>query len=190
MKTDIYRTCPIIENSNFLLRRTTLNDKEDLLKVYSDKMSVPFFNSDNCDGDDFFYDTLSRMEKAINYWNEEYKLNGFVRFSILNKKNNEAIGTFEIFKRVSKVDKFNNFLILRLDLRSDFEKSQIVLELLKIIIEPLVKIFACSKIASKVIPENTERRKAFQNYGFIQSYSPLIGDNDQKYFNYFVLPTN
>lgn len=54
MKTDIYRTCPIIENSNFLLRRTTLNDKEDLLKVYSDKMSVPFFNSDNCDGDDFF----------------------------------------------------------------------------------------------------------------------------------------
>ena len=40
---------------------TNKEDKADLLKVYSDEKSVPFFNSDNCGGDDFYYTT----EKSV-----------------------------------------------------------------------------------------------------------------------------
>lgn len=63
---DVYKKCPIMENENFLLRLVKSEDVEDLWNVYSDKRAVPFFNSDNCDGDDFYYETLARMEKARN----------------------------------------------------------------------------------------------------------------------------
>ena len=50
-----YEKCPVYENENYLLRMVRKEDKEDLLKVYSDEKAVPFFNSDNCGGDDFHY---------------------------------------------------------------------------------------------------------------------------------------
>ena len=52
-----YEKCPVYENENYLLRMVRKEDKEDLLKVYSDEKAVPFFNSDNCGGDDFHYGT-------------------------------------------------------------------------------------------------------------------------------------
>ena len=48
-----YEKCPVYENENYMLRMVRKEDKEDLLKVYSDEKAVPFFNSDNCGGDDF-----------------------------------------------------------------------------------------------------------------------------------------
>lgn len=62
-----YERCPKYENENYLLRMVSKKDKEDLLKVYSDEKAVPFFNSDNCGGDDFHYTTENRMEQAIEY---------------------------------------------------------------------------------------------------------------------------
>ena len=51
--TDVYENCPVFENDSYILRMTSQEDKSDLLKVYSDKAAVSFFNSDNCGGDDF-----------------------------------------------------------------------------------------------------------------------------------------
>ena len=43
-------------------------DKLDLLKVYSDKRAVPFFNSDNCGGDDYFTNCgLLRLDIRSDY---------------------------------------------------------------------------------------------------------------------------
>jgi hypothetical protein len=61
---DVYKNCPEYENEDYLVRMVCQEDKMDLLKVYSDKRAVPFFNSDNCGGDDFYYTTESRMEPA------------------------------------------------------------------------------------------------------------------------------
>lgn len=47
------------------LRIVSQEDYSDLLKVNSDKKSVPFFNSDGCHGDDFHYTTESRMKKRF-----------------------------------------------------------------------------------------------------------------------------
>ncbi|MBS6511271.1 MAG: N-acetyltransferase, partial [Clostridiales bacterium] len=63
-----YETCPRYENENYMLRMVCKEDKEDLLKVYSDEKAVALFNSDNCVGDDFHYTTEDRMEQAIAYW--------------------------------------------------------------------------------------------------------------------------
>ena len=96
---DVYKNCPKYENEDYILRMVSQEDKLDLLKVYSDKKAVPFFNSDNCGGDDFYYTTESRMEQAIDYWLFEYNRAGFVRWTIVSKAINEAIGTIEIFHR-------------------------------------------------------------------------------------------
>ena len=50
---DVYKNCPEYENEDYLVRMVCQEDRMDLLKVYSDKRAVPFFNSDNCGGDDF-----------------------------------------------------------------------------------------------------------------------------------------
>ena len=63
----IYEKCPILENERFLLRAVEDKDCDDLLKVYSDKNALPFFNSDNCDGDNFYYATKERMAQALDF---------------------------------------------------------------------------------------------------------------------------
>ena len=65
---DVYEYCPEFENDKYLLRLISAEDTNDLLKVYSDTSAVPFFNSDNCNGDDFYYKTLERMKQAVDFW--------------------------------------------------------------------------------------------------------------------------
>lgn len=74
-----YETCPVFENENYLLRLITPADAEDLLQVYSDEKAVPYFNSDNCNGDDFHYTTLKRMQEAVQFWEFSYQHGYFVR---------------------------------------------------------------------------------------------------------------
>lgn len=70
---NVYDEVPLFEDERFLLRFVEKKDAESLLNVYGDKNSLPFFNSDNCHGDNFYYPTLERMEKAIDFWLESYK---------------------------------------------------------------------------------------------------------------------
>lgn len=63
--SSVYEKCPVFENDKFLLRFANKDDASDLLKVYSDKHALPFFNSDNCDGDNFYYSSVERMERMI-----------------------------------------------------------------------------------------------------------------------------
>ena len=65
---NIYETCPTLKSERFILRLFQDEDCNDLLKVYSDKNALPFFNSDNCDGDNFYYATEERMAEAIRFW--------------------------------------------------------------------------------------------------------------------------
>lgn len=44
----VYVSCPQFENNRFNLRFISIDDCDDLLKVYSDKKAVPLFNSHNC----------------------------------------------------------------------------------------------------------------------------------------------
>lgn len=54
---NVYENCPEYGNDDYVLRMVNQRDKLDLLKVYSDKRAVPFFNSDNCG--------LLRLDKNI-----------------------------------------------------------------------------------------------------------------------------
>lgn len=183
--SNVYEICPQFENEKYLLRLVNEDDCRDLLKVYSDKKAVPFFNSDNCGGDDFYYTTESRMEEAIKYWLWEYSRQGFVRWSIIDKGINEAIGTIELFRRDSN-DYFTNCGLLRLDLRSDYENTKEIENILSLIIEPTFELFDCDKIATKAIPEAKERIMALSNMEFSLSNKILIGHEGAEYQDYFI----
>ncbi len=183
---DVYVNCPEFEDDNYLLRMVKKEDTADLLKVYSDKEAVMLFNSDNCGGEDFYYTTESQMQKAIEYWLWEYSRKGFVRWSVISKTSNEAIGTIELFHRNSE-DYFTNCGLLRLDIRSDYEKSIEIINILNPIIKHVYTLFECNKIATKAVDKAAERIEALNKLGFKKSDMKLIGHDGTEYASYFVL---
>lgn len=182
-----YEKCPVYENETYCLRLVEIADASDLLSVYSDERAVPFFNSDNCNGDDFHYTSLKRMQSAIEFWLRAYGDQGFVRFSIIDKRIHHAIGTIELFNRQAK-DYFNNCGLLRLDLRSDYERTEHIFEILSLIVPPAFELFDCEMIATKIPSFADERKAAAKQIGFSKSEEKLLGGDDGIiYTNYYVL---
>ena len=182
---NVYQSCPEFYNDEFALRLVDDADLTDLLKIYSDGKAVPFFNSDNCHGDDFHYTTLERMRAALNFWQEAYKNGWFVRFAIVDRSTNEVIGTIEEFKRDEK-DFFTDCGLLRLDLRSDYEKAPTIRNILSLIVSQSFDLFGCSKVATKAVLSAVERAQALTSLGFVKSDEPLIGHDGTKYYDYYV----
>lgn len=183
---NVYEKCPGYEDERYQLKLVDNEDYMDLLKVYSDKKAVLLFNSDNCHGDDFYYTTEERMKDAINYWRFEYCRQGFVRWSIIDKHKNSAIGTIELFHRDSE-DYFTNCGLLRLDLRSDYEKVQEIERILSLINPYVFDLFKCDKVATKAISQADERITALKKLGFRATDEKLIGHEGTEYNSYFVL---
>ena len=183
---NVYDVCPQFESDKYLLRYVSKNDADDLLKIYSDKNALPFFNSDNCDGDNFYYNTMEKIQKAIDFWIYSYENKWFVRWVIVDKEKSQVIGTIEIFQRLSD-DDFNENGVLRLDLRSDYERADIIKDILSIIIPPAYDMFNCSRISSKVPIYAVEREEAFTSYGFERTDSCLISKDGFAFYGYMTI---
>lgn len=184
---NVYESCPMFENDRFLLRFVKADDAEDLLEVYSDKNALPFFNSDNCDGDNFYYPDIAGMKNAIDFWLRSYETKWFVRWIVMDKSISKAIGTIEMFHREAD-DDFNNVGVMRLDVRSDYEKSEILQELFELFVPQAYELFDCNEIITKIPLYAVERINAAQSCGFTKSEKLLIGTNDHYAYNgYWVI---
>ena len=172
---DIYEEVPQFENEHYLFRFVKESDANDLLEVYSDKNALPFFNSDNCHGDNFYYPTIERINEAIRI--RSYQTKWFVRWAIVEKQSKKAVGTVELFHRDAN-DYFNNTALLRLDLKSSLEKAEVIEEVSGIILPPACKLFNAEKIATKVPLYAIERMAAFKKLGFAKSQEFLVGGSD------------
>ena len=182
---NVFVKCPVIENKRYLLRLVEESDAKDLLKVYSDKKVLPFFNSDNCNGTNFYLQTEEKMVSYIQFWLRDYANRIHVRFAIVDKSIDEVIGTIELFNRKAK-DYFNNCGLLRLDLRSDYENQDIIEDILGIIIPKTKEMFDCEMIATKAILIAKERIAALEKMGFGLSEEVLVGRDGTKYDSYYV----
>lgn len=182
MIKDIYDECPIYEMNRIKLRQTIMDDAEELLKCYSDENAVPFFNSDNCHGDDFYYTTIERMKQAIEFWNFSYKNKYFVRWTVIY--DNNIIGTIEMFHRISD-DEFNHYGLLRIDLQSKYETKFVFDEILEIVNKNFYKAFNVAAILTKAIPDAKERIASLTHNGFQPINRRLM-----TYDNYFVCYNN
>lgn len=177
---NVYEVCPTYKNDCITLRQTNLSDIEELLECYSDKKSVPFFNSDNCHGDDFYYTSAERMKQAIEFWNYSYRNRYFVRWTIILNSTNEIIGTIEMFHRIAE-DDFNHYGVLRIDLKSKYENQKVIDAILEIVNQSFYSLFDVKSILTKGFPAAKERIASLKKKG----YTPL-GKQFMIYDNYFV----
>lgn len=183
---NIFESCPTLENEKFKIRLFKNEDCDDLLKVYSDKNALPFFNSDNCNGDNFYYDSKEIMTKVIDFWNMSYKNGWFVRMSIVDKTKTHVIGSVELCLRVSE-DAFNNMGIIRVDVRSDYEQENVLFDIFKLVTPELEKILGCKGVVTKAPIYAIERIKAIKRIGFKKSEHLLVGHNGFKYDGYWTI---
>lgn len=175
---NIYETCPVLENERFLLRLVREEDCADLLKVYSDTAAVPLFNSDNCNGDDFHYATMERMMQGMGFWIWSYENGWFVRWSILDKQENCAIGTVELCGAERG--------ILRVDLRSDYECQDMLEQIFAMVAAPAFEWLGCKELITKAKPIAAQRIRVLTQLGFVPMEEPLTGHDGTKYGDYFI----
>lgn len=175
---DIYESCPKLESRRFLLRLIDEEDLDDLIEIYSDKNALPFFNSDNCHGDNFYYPTKEKMQKAIRFWITSYKERWFVRWTIVDKSIGKAIGTIEMFHRESD-DAFNHCGVIRVDVGSRYENAADIYDILSLIIPPSFDLFRCAEVITKAPIYAVERTEALKKIGFHESEHRMIGTYDR-----------
>lgn len=182
----IYEQCRTLENEKFILRPVEETDCDDLLKVYSDKNALPFFNSDNCDGDNFYYATKEQMTKALDFWSMSYTNRYFARLSIVDKSVSHTIGTIELCLRVSE-DAFNHMGILRVDVRSDYEREDLLYSVITLALPHIPEMLGCEGVLTKVPIYAVERIRAVQRAGFTKSKDLLIGKSGYPYDGYWTI---
>lgn len=186
MIDEVYEVCPMYKKNMITLRQTRMDDAVELLKCYSDEKAVPFFNSDNCHGDDFHYSTLERMKQAIEFWDFSYKNKYFVRWTVLFENN--IIGTVEMFHRIAD-DEFNHYGILRIDLQSKYEIKLVLDDILEIA-KHFYEAFNVNVILTKAIPKATERIASLSHNGYkplnrkLMIYDDYYVCNDENDRNY------
>ena len=181
---NIYESCPILESEKYIIRLFKDEDLDDLLKVYSEKNALPFFSSDNCDGDNFYYSTKERMADAIAFWHMSYENGWFARLSIVDKATSGIIGTVELCLRISD-DEFDHMGVLRVDVRSDFEKETVLYDIFALVAPKLDDMLGCKGVLTKAPIYAVERIKAIQRAGFTKSEHLLIGKNGYAYDGYW-----
>lgn len=180
----IYDCIPNLESQNFILREVRDEDWNDLIEVYGDKNALPFFNSDNCDGDNFYYNTEKKMKDAIRYWKYSYDNKWFARIAIVNRHLSKVVGTVELCYRVSE-DAFNGSAILRLDVCSEYEQRKALAEIISYVLPQIYYQLECSKIITKVPIYAVERLAAVRDCGLTKSELYLIGKDGYHYDGYW-----
>ena len=181
---NVYEKWPMAENDDFIIRKPELSDVKDLFKVYSDKNALPFFNSDNCHGDNFYYSTEEIMENTMKYWFYEYANGGFVRFAIVDKQSDEAIGTIELFLREAD-DYFDRCELLRVDVRSDYEEEKALSSIFELITPMAYEWFGCRRVVTKAPIYAVERIKTLESQGYTKSIQKLVGQDGTVYGDYW-----
>ena len=167
----VYENCPSFVTPQFTLRLVRREDAPGLLKVYSDKQAQHYFNSDNCQSD-FRFSTLKEMEQCIDFWLESYARQEFVRWVILDNRQ-RPVGTVEMFRASDGADGKGEG-ILRIDLMSRFEFTDVFQQLFYSILPAMHEIFHCERILTKALPHMMQRRLGLVLLGFIPCKKPLI----------------
>lgn len=178
---NVYRSCPTFITPRFNLRLVCMEDAPYLLRVYSDKLAQPCFNSDNCHSD-FRYNSLADMKDCIRMWLWSYENGYFVRWTILRL--DIPVGTVEMFRRDGGKDGLGEG-VLRIDLLSKYEQSDVIDEILRTILPEMHELFGCARILTKALPLMSKRRLALILHGFFPSKEPLIGENGVEYGCYW-----
>lgn len=158
---DVYDSCPELHTGRFLLRLVREEDLPGLLRCYADPKAWPFFNSANCSYGYGGVDSPEKMRSNIRMWLSEYQNRAFVRFSIVDQKSMQAIGSVEMFADPDGSG------MLRLDLSSAYEKLSVLMELYACCRDEFPLLFGARCICTMDFPG--ARSEALAALGFLPS---------------------
>lgn len=171
-KPNPYDVPPVYESKQFLLRLVSQEDAADLLTCYSNPEAQKIFNADTCTSD-FCYSSLHEMKACIDEWLDAYNQRQYVRLSIIDRQNQKAVGTVEIFAS----DKYQGLGILRIDIHPQYEDKEHLGVLLRVA-DSFFHDFGCHSIVSKAIPDAKERILALTKQGY--TFYPANSEWDRK----------
>lgn len=157
------------DTKHFTVRMVQEHDAEDLLSCYSDPKAAPLFNSDNCTGD-FIYDSVEDVRSLIKFWKREYEQGYYVRFALVFKERNKAIGTLEMFAKEKVFEEVGSVGVLRIDLASEYERKQYIDEIMSLVCEFFFEDFGVQNIITKSVPQAKERITSLKAFG----YKPVV----------------
>ena len=152
-----YKKCPVFQTDHFIFRLVKPEDADDLLKCYSDPKAQEFFNTDNFPHDCRF-NTINEMLNCIEFWLTEYSQEKYIRFAVVEKSIDKAVGTIEMFG--------GDVGVLRIDIVSAYEEVSYLDEIIEMCIKNFYDLFAVSAIATKAIPEAENRIESLLKAGF------------------------
>jgi hypothetical protein len=92
------------------------------------------------------------MKAYMLIWEQEYRGKVYVRFSILTKDTNKALGTIEFCPWCKKAEGYGKLAVLRIDLASPYEKENVITEVLKAIEDNLYELFRVEQVFTKAVP--------------------------------------
>ncbi len=164
---DVYEKCPTYETDSFVLRLVRMEDAEDLLDCYGDKLAVERMNADFCTSN-FYFTTLDEMRDCLQFWLNEYQNGAYVRFALIYKLSNKVVGTVEIFGE--------KYGVLRIDLASEYEQNSFIEEITALAVSDFIYDFHIEKLVVKA--EHTpERLDIFKKYAFTKAktFRPNLG---------------
>ena len=165
-----YKNCPEFYTEHFHLRQVRDADAEELLCFYGDLSEWMFFGNEMSNS--IFasrHATLEEMRKCISVWLDEYKNKYYIRFSVIDKATDKAIGTIEVFDNAGKDDSY-----LHIDLSAQYENQSHISELLTLADKELFKIFNIKNLLIQAVPSAKERIVALKAYGY-QPYECKAG---------------
>jgi len=163
LMNDPYKKCPALETEHFILRLVQIEDAEDLLACYSDPKAQAFFNIDNFPVDCRLH-TVDEMKKYIEFWLMEYAQEAYIRFAIVDKSINKAVGTIEMFGMTGKYKTDPG--VLRIDIAPDYESTSCLKEILNVCVENFYDLFDVGTMATKAIPQAVNRVEVLHEAGF------------------------
>lgn len=160
-------------------------DEAALLRVYGDPLALPFFNSDNCHGDIFYYDTPEKMRRAMDFWRTSWEQGWFVRWAIALRS--EVIGTVELCRREeSPDDPYSGMGILRVDVGSAWEKSDVLAAVMDALLPDAYALLNCRTLMTKAAPYAVARVATLTECGFVRSDKPVMGHHGERVEYYWV----
>jgi len=149
----------------FIVRLLREDDALALLECYTDPLAWPIFN---CDGSPMKYrfHYLPEMETCIDYWMLDYEKRASIRFGIVDRERDKAIGTIGFSARPGVTPGYGKVGLLRLDLPSRYENESAIMEIMQLAGAHFYGLFGVDSIITKAIPEAKERIAALEKIGY------------------------
>jgi len=165
---DVFTVCPEYETEHFKIRKWEAEDVEGLFPCYSDPEAARYFNGDCC-GDDFYYTDKEKFRECVEYWLSRYEARDFVRWSVLDKETGLLIGTLEVCPSLKYAVDGRKMGILRIDLKSEYERWPVLKELMDVLICHIYEDLEVASIIMKIQKDAGERQKLIKEYQFVDA---------------------